>query len=318
MRIIIALLFIIFPLVSIFLSDAFGGSLMGGIIVGLVFDIILFLLGVRIVTQNTVKVVEFLGKYNRILRPGLNIILPLLEWTKTQELFKKNIQIAVDGLTMDNVSVRIGLNVVYFVKDEDTAIFQSVYEIENPNMLIKATIDEQLRSMISTFTHKEIYTKRQEMGNTIEESLRQKLEQFGYSLDSIQVQDIQLDTRVMAALNKIVETEKLKEAAFNEAEAQRITLVKEAEADKEAKKLLGEGMAEQRMAISEGFKESIEAIKACDPSLTGEMILQFLLDSSRIETLEKIGKENAKVIYLNENLEASGKRIEKILANPSV
>lgn len=316
MRIFIASLFVLFPLFSILLSQASGGSFAGGLFIGLVLDVLLFLLGVRIVSQNTVKVVELLGKYNRILRPGLNIILPLLEWTRTQELFKKNIQITVDGLTSDNVSVRIGLNVVYFVKDEDTTIFQSIYEIDNPNMLIKATIDEQLRSMISTFTHKDIYTKRQEMGNSIEESLRKKLEQFGYSLDSIQVQDIQLDGKVMAALNRIVETEKLKEAAFNEAEAQRITLVKQAEADKEAKKLLGEGMAQQRMAISEGFKESIEAIKACDSTLTGRMILQFLLDSSRIETLEKVGQENAKVIYLNENLEAtSSSRIEKMLAD---
>lgn len=317
MKIIITLLFILLPISSIVLADIFGGSMLGGIVIGIVLDVLLFLLGVRIVNQNTVKVVELLGKYNRILRPGMNVILPLLEWTKPQDLFKKNVQIAVDGLTMDNVSARIGLNVVYYVKDNDTAIFQSVYEIDNPTMLIKASIDEQLRSMMSTFTHKDIYMKRQEMGNTIESSLRVKLEQFGYSLDSIQVQDIQLDARVMSALNKIVETEKLKEAAFNEAEAKRISLVKEAEADKEAKKLLGEGMAEQRMAISEGFKESIEAIKACDQSLTGEMILQFLLDSSRIETLEKVGRENAKIIYINENLEASGsgKRIEKILAN---
>lgn len=306
MRILILFLFVFFPVISF---------LLGNIFIGLALDALLFMLGVRIVRQNTVKLVEFLGKYNRILRPGLNIILPLLEWTKTQDLFKKNIQIVVDGLTADNVSVRIGLNVVYYVKDDDTTIFQSVYEIDNPSILIRATIDEQLRSMISTFTHKDIYMKRQEMGNAIEEGLRIKLEQFGYSLDSIQVQDIQLDGRVLSALNKIVETEKLKEAAFNEAEAKRITLVKEAEADKEAKKLLGEGMAQQRMAISEGFKESIEAIKACDPTLTGEMILQFLLDSSRIETLEKVGRENAKIVYLNENLEASGKRIEKIFAN---
>ncbi len=315
MQAIITILFFFFPILSILLSIWGGGSFLGGLFIGLVLDVLLFLLGVRIVSQNTIKVVEFLGKYNRILRPGLNIILPILEWTRSQDLFKKNFQITVDGLTSDNVSVRIGLNVVYFVKDDDANIFQSVYEIENPNTLIKATIDEQLRSMISTFTHKEIYTKRQEMGSAIEESLRKKLEQFGYSLDSIQVQDIQLEARVMAALNRIVETEKLKEAAFNEAEAKRITLVKEAEADKEAKKLLGEGMAQQRMAISEGFKESIEAIKACDPSLTGEMILQFLLDSSRIETLEKVGRENAKVVYLNENLEAGGKRIEKFLAD---
>lgn len=309
-----------FFLMFLFIAFPVGGFLLGdeqGLVFGLIADFFLLLFGVRVVKQNTVKLVEFLGKFNRILRPGFNVIIPFLEWTKDQDLYKKNFQVAVDGLTGDNVTVRIGLNVVYFVKSDDESIFQSVYEIDNPEKLIRATIDEQLRAMITQFTHKEIYTKRQEMGDAIESALRIKLSQFGYTLDSIQVQDIQLEEKVLQALNRIVETEKLKEAALNEAEAARITMVKEAEADKESKKLLGEGMAEQRMAISEGFKKSIEEIKASDPSLTGSDILKFLLDSARIETLEKVGKENAKIIYLNENLEATGgpSRVEKFLAN---
>ena len=62
-------------------------------------------------------------------------------------------------------------------------------------------------------------------------------------------------------------------------------------------------MAEQRKAIADGFQESIEKIKATDKSLTASEILAFLLNSSRIETLEKVGQNNAKIIYVNENLE---------------
>lgn len=308
-NIVLIVLFIAFPSLGYALGEG------GGLIIGLVADAFLLMLGVRVVKQNTVKLVEFLGKFNRILRPGFNVIIPFLEWTRDQDLYKKNFQVGVDGLTGDNVSVSIGLNVVYFVKTDDESIFKSVYENENPQKLIRATIDEQLRGMISLFTHKDVYTKRQEIGDTIEVALRAKLHQIGFTLDSIQVQDIQLDARVLQALNKIIETEKLKEAALNEAQAKFIGLVKEAEADKESKKLLGEGMAEQRMAISKGFRESIDAIKQSDPSLTGADILKFLLDSARIETLENIGKDNAKVIYLNENLEASAPRVEKFLAD---
>jgi hypothetical protein len=71
-------------------------------------------------------------------------------------------------------------------------------------------------------------------------------------------------------------------------------------------------MAEQRKAIANGFQESIEKIKSMDPTLTGAQILEFLLNSSRIETLEKIGAENAKVIYVNENLEG---RASSMIAN---
>jgi len=68
--------------------------------------------------------------------------------------------------------------------------------------------------------------------------LREKLLTFGYTLDSIQVRDVKLEHSVMAAMNKIIETEKFKEAALNEAEAKKIMQVKEAEAEKEAKILL--------------------------------------------------------------------------------
>jgi regulator of protease activity HflC (stomatin/prohibitin superfamily) len=77
-----------------------------------------------------------------------------------------------------------------------------------------------------------------------------------------------------------------------------------AEADKEMKRLLWEGMAAQREAIATWFKDSIEKIKGTDTDLSAKEILDFLLTASRIETLEKIGMENAKIIYVNENLEA--------------
>jgi regulator of protease activity HflC (stomatin/prohibitin superfamily) len=92
--------------------------------------------------------------------------------------------------------------------------------------------------MIFHFTHKEIFGKREEIGMEIEERLRDKLSQFGYKIDSIQVQNIELDSAVMRAMNKEVETAKLKNAAYNEAESQKIMKVKAAEADKEAQILL--------------------------------------------------------------------------------
>jgi regulator of protease activity HflC (stomatin/prohibitin superfamily) len=104
--------------------------------------------------------------------------------------------------------------------------------------MMRATIDEQLRAMMVTFTHKNIFAKREEIGEVIEERLRAKLSSFGFTLDSIQVRDVKLENTVMLAMNKIVETEKLKEAALNEAEAKKIMQVKEAEAEKDSKILL--------------------------------------------------------------------------------
>lgn len=303
LRFVVPFLFIFVPFVLIW--SAWASAIPGAII----FDVVLAAVSIRIVSPNTVKTVEFLGKYNRILRAWFHFIIPFLEWTKHQDLFRKNFGVKVEGVTQDNVTAYIGLNVIYYVNDEkndsdEGNIYKSVYSIDNPVVMIQSTIDEQLRGMMINFNHKEIFGKREEIGEAIEERLRIKLAQFGFIIDSIQVRDVNLDWTVMAAMNRVVESQKLKEAAYNEAEAEKIKQVKEAEAEKESKILLGEGMAGQRMAIASGFKESVDMIKGADDTLDGEKVLKFLLDSSRIETLGSIGaKENSKLIYLNENLE---------------
>lgn len=314
-RFFIPLVIIVLPIITTLLLGSSWLTL------GLVFDIILIILSIKIVSPNTVKSVEFFGKFNRILRPGLNFIIPFIEWTKAQVLYRRNFQIDVEGITHDNVTAYIGLNVIYYVEDDwkDTTewnIYKSIYMIDDPRIMIRATIDEQLRAMMVTFSHKNIFEKREEIGEAIEARLRVKLSSFGYKLDSIQVKDVKLDPSVMAAMNKVVETQKLREAALNEAEAEKIKIVKSAEADKDSKILMWEGMAGQRMKIAEWFKESVELIQGADKSLNAQKILEFLLDSSRIETLGEIGsRENAKIIYLNEDLEwRSISKSEKLFA----
>lgn len=279
------------------------------IVAAIIFDLFLISLSVRIVKPNTVRTVEFFWKFNRILRSGLNFIIPVFETTKEQVLYRINFPVDVDWVTSDNVTAYIGLNVIYYVDDdkddsEEWAIFKSVYKITDSRTMIKSIIDQELRGMIVTFNHKEVFGKREEIGNEIEEKLREKLSSFGYKLDSIQVRDVKLESSVMAAMNKVVESEKLKEAAMNQWESEKIMQVKRAEAEKETKILLWQGMAGQRMEIARWFKESVDMIKSSDSKLDWAKVLEFLLDSSRIETLWNIGdNQNTKLIYLNEDLE---------------
>lgn len=294
------------PLVSLVLLVAW--FLLNSLFLGII-AVVLVLFSVKIVTPNTVKTVEFLWQFNRVLKPWLNFVIPFIEWTRHQDLFRKNLAIDVDWITSDNVTVYVGLNVVFFVEDDwnDTknwSIYKSVYSINDPRTLMASTIDEQLRAMVSSFDHKEIFSKREEIGQNIEVNLREKLSQFGYTLDSIQVRNIKLEASVMTAMNKVVESLKLREAALNEWESEKIMQVKRAEADKMAKILIWQWMAGQRMEIAKWFKESVDMIKSSDETLTWDKILKFLLDSSRIETLWNIwNSDKTKLIYLNEDLE---------------
>ena len=294
-------------------------------IIALVYFGILLFAWVKIVSPNTVRTKEVFGKYTGVLRQGLNLVVPFVTTTVRQDLYRKNFSVEVQWVTHDNVTAYVWLNVIYYVNDDkddsrNGNIYKSVYSIDDPRTMMRAAIDEQLRAMMVHFTHKNIFEKREEIGQAIEERLREKLKEFGYKLDSIQVRDVTLDSTVMHAMNKVVETEKFKEAAMNEAEAKKIMQVKEAEAEKESKILLWEGMAGQRLKIAEWFQESIQMIKWADDSLDAKAILDFLLDSSRIETLGNIGaKDNNKLIYLNEDLEGrQSKRESKLIAGSDI
>ena len=289
-------------------------------LISVVYFIILFIAWVKIVSPQTVRTKEVFGKYTWILRQGLNLVVPFVTSTIRQDLYRKNFSVEVEWVTHDNVTAYVWLNVIYYVKDDgddskNWNIYKSVYAIDDPRTMMRAAIDEQLRAMMVEFTHKEIFGKREEIGKDIEMKLREKLKEFGYTLDSIQVRDVKLDWHVMSAMNKVVETQKFKEAALNEAEAKKIMQVKEAEAEKESKILLWEWMAGQRLKIAEWFQESIEMIKWADDSLDAKSILDFLLDSSRIEVLWNIwDNNNSKLIYLNEDLEWRSWKKDKLIA----
>ena len=244
-----------------------------------------------------------LGKVTGVLREWLNVIIPFIQTTKTQTLAMTNFDVMVDGITKDNVKTTVWLNVIFKVKEDNQSIIDSLFIINDPIRAIKAMVEEQLRAKVYEFQHDEIFGKRNEIGDEVKNTLSAKLQEFGMALDSVQVKDIQLDGRVQEAMNSVVASSKNKLAAIYDAEWRKQADILKAEADKEVKKLIGEGMALQREAIANGFRNSIEGIKSSDGTLKGNQILEFLLASSRIETLEKIGDKNSKVIYVNENLE---------------
>ena len=241
----------------------------------IIFLIIIF--GIRIVPPRQVDIVLFLGRPVRIRREGIHVIRPILETTRRQVIYDRNIGIWVDGLTIDNVKVKVGINVIFRVKDENDAILASKFDIDDPVRLVQATVEEQLRAKIFTFEHEDIFGKREEIGNEVRDALREKLGQYGMELDSVQVTDIALEETVMKAMNKIVEEEKKKQALIRQAEGRKASSILDAEADRAVKQLIWEGMALQRMEIARWFKDSVEEMKSIDDSLTAASILDFLI-----------------------------------------
>jgi len=164
----------------------------------------------RIVPPKEADIVLQLWKPVRVKNEWFHFIIPFIESTRRQVIYDRNIGVTVDGLTRDNVKTRVGINVVYRVQADDKSIMASKFDIDDPVRLVQATVDEQLRAKIFTFEHEDIFGKRDEIGMEIRETLKEKLNQYGMELDSVQVTDIALEESVMQAMNKIIEEEKRK------------------------------------------------------------------------------------------------------------
>ena len=166
------------------------------------------------------------------------MIIPFFESIRRKSLAFVNLSVKVDGITKDNVKTIVSINVIYRVKKDDQSIIDSIFKNSNVVQTITSLIEEQLRARIFEFSHEEIFGKRSEIGDEIRETLRIKMAEFGMELDSVQVVDIQLDQKVVEAMNNVVASQKNKVAAITQAEGNKQSQILNAEGDREVKRLL--------------------------------------------------------------------------------
>mmetsp|Transcript_13861 Transcript_13861/g.41189 ORF Transcript_13861/g.41189 Transcript_13861/m.41189 type:complete len:146 (-) Transcript_13861:234-671(-) len=115
------------------------------------------------------------------------------------------------------------------------------------------------------------------------------MEQYGYRILQALVTDLTPDIKVRDAMNAINEAKRLKEAAQERAEADKILQVKSAEADAEAKYLSGVGVARQRRAIVEGLRDSILEFSGQVEGTTPKDVMDLLLLTQYFDMLKDVG-----------------------------
>jgi regulator of protease activity HflC (stomatin/prohibitin superfamily) len=249
-----------------------------------------------IVPQNEVGLIERFGKFKRVARAGLNVKLPVIEQIKYQSLRIQQLDVDVSTKTKDNVFVTIQVSVQYRVENDDEKIYKSVYELEDATEQIKSYVFDVVRSEVPKLTIDEIFNEKGKIASAIKEGVGDAIENFGYKIIQTLVTDIQVDERIIKAMNDIVASEREKQAAFQKAEAQKIVMVKAAEAEAEAKKLQGRGIADQRIEIIKGFAKSIVEMK--DTNISEDEILRFVLLTQYFDTLKDVAQAPSNTIMM--------------------
>ncbi len=259
------------------------------IIIFIVIAIIVLILSIVIVPQQTMVVIERLGKYNRILGPGLNFKIPIIERVAGRESIRiRQLDVPVETKTQDNVFVNLGVSIQFLAISEK--IFDAFYKLTDVNQQITSYVYDVVRAEVPKKKLDEVFESKDEIAQTIKADLSGSMNDFGYSIVNSLITDIDPAPNVKDAMNQINATARLRVAAQNEAEADKIRQVKNAEADAEAKKLQGEGVAQQRAAIIEGFKSSIDDLKKVTGSdVKTQDVMNMVMMVQYFDALRDIG-----------------------------
>ena len=194
----------------------------------------------RIVSQNTVQVIEFLGKFSRVMHAGLNIKVPLLESVReVVSMRQQNFSIEGKYPSKDKVIVDVNTNLIYRVNDAPDGIKRYTYALENRAASVGAIIENSLRTYIAKETHEGILEKKEELALHIRTDLEKQYEEWGMLISSFQITNVSFPTTITDAMSEVVASEQLRKAAENKGEAVKIQAIKEAEAERERKTSAG-------------------------------------------------------------------------------
>ena len=289
-----------------------------------VLGVALFFMTFKTVNQGTIAVVTVFGKYQRLLRPGLNFLIPFIEQIfKTVSIQNRSIEIEFQAITQDQANVHFKTLILYSVMDETEenvkkAAFKFVSEANFMQSLVRS-VEGSLRGYVATLKQSEILSLRREIVHDVKDQLDHVLEEWGYHLIDLQLNDITFDEEITRSMAKVVASNNLKAAAENEGQALLITKTKGAEADgnairisaeaeKTAAQLRGQGVALFRQEVARGMAE---AAKEMEDAKLDSSILMFAMWTEAIKNFATDGKGN--VIFHDGSIEGMQKTMKELM-----
>lgn len=298
-------------------------------IVATIFVIIFVASGFRIIQQAETMVIERLGKYNRTLESGINIIIPVFD--KSRSIYWRYRKTDVSGedivtqrmtskidlreqvfdfprqnvITKDNVTIEIDAMLYFQITDP----VKSTYEISNlPNAIEKLT-QTTLRNVIGELDLDDCLVSRDVINTKLRAILDEATDKWGVKVNRVELQDITPPPEIQKAMEQqmraerdrraaILEAEGKKKAVILEAEGVKESEINKAEGEKKAAILIAEGEAEARVKVATAEKEAIDRITEAISATKGDPA-NYLIAVRYIETLkEMVSGQNNKVVYL--------------------
>ncbi len=280
--------------------------------------------GLVTVNQATIAVITMFGKYKRILRPGLNFKIPVLEQIYRRiSIQNRSVELEFQAVTQDQANVYFKSMLLYAVMNADEETIKKVaFKFISDKDLMQAlvrTIEGNIRSYVATKKQSEILGLRKDLVESVKSEVDHVLEEWGYHLLDLQINDITFDKVIMESMSRVVASNNLKAAAENEGQALLITKTKgaeaegnaikiSAEAEREAARLRGQGVALFREEVAKGMSQAAEQMKQAN--LDTNVIL-FSMWTEAIKNFAELGKGN--IMFLDGSTDGMQRTMQQLM-----
>lgn len=295
------------------------------IIIVLVFVVLTILLSFVTVQQGTIAITTIFGKFRRILRPGLNFKIPFIEKVfKKISVQNRSSELGFQAVTIDQANVNFTAMLLYSVINsyEETIKNVAFKFIDERNFMqaLVRSVEGSVRAFVATKKQSEVLILRRDIVEAVKDQLDRTLEDWGYHLIDLQLNDITFDEEVMRSMAKVVASNNLKSAAENEGQALLITRTKAAEAEgnfikisaqaeKDASQLKGQGIALFRQEVAKGMAGAAREME--EANLDASLIL-FSMWTEAVKNFAQEGKGN--VIFLDGSVDGMQKTMKDMMA----
>ncbi|MBM4095341.1 MAG: SPFH domain-containing protein [Planctomycetes bacterium] len=251
-----------------------------------------------VVKQQTSVIVERFGKYHCIMGPGLNFKIPIVDTVAARmDLRVRQLNVKVETKTQDNVFVHFVVAVQFHVLSGK--VYEAHYKLANSEMQINSYVFDVVRARVPQVKLDDVFEKKDEIADAVKNELSHVMDDFGYTIVKALVVDIEPDQKVKEAMNEINAAQRMRFAASEKGEAERILKVKSAEAEAQSKALQGKGIADQRKAIIEGLRDSVDEFQKSIPGSSAHDVMNLVLMTQYFDTLKELGATSAtKTIFI--------------------
>lgn len=244
-----------------------------------------------VVRQQTIGIIERFGRYNRVVHPGLNFKVPLIDRVAARVNMRvQQLDVSVETKTFDNVFVKVMVSVQFTVRQD--RVYEAYYKLNDIHTQVTAFVFDVVRARVPLLTLDDVFSKKDDIAIAVKEELQLTIGDFGYSIVKTLVTDIDPDAKVKQAMNEINYAMRMRQAAAEKGEADRILKVKAAEAEAESMALQGRGMADQRKHIIEGLRDSVEEFQNVVDGTTAKEVMMLVLMTQYFDTLREVASHS--------------------------